>query len=162
MGGKIDPWLDFPVAEEHRDIRRLYRYWLSLASPGRLPGRAELDAVVGLPDLLPRLMLYDVVDGDGGQRFRVRVAGGMLVDLLGHNPTGRFIDEYVMPDRRSDVNEAFASVVRDRRPHCWENQLWTTGAEFVRMRRLALPLATDGVAPDMVLALYVRIEPERT
>lgn len=161
MGGTGDPWLDFPVAEEPPDIQRLYLYWLSLASPGRLPGRAQLDAVVRLPDLLPRLMLYDVIDGEDGLRFRVRVAGGVLVDLLGRNPTGSYIDEHIMPDRRGDVNDAFASVVRDRRPHCWENQLWTKGSEFVRMRRLALPLATDGISPDMVLALYVRIEPER-
>src|SRR5262249_11605642 len=128
---------------------------------GRLPGRQHIDPL-DVPALLPSLVLFDVVThpdagpGDAPLRFRVRIAGGMLVELIGANPTGRFIDEFVADDRRRQLNAAYAGVVRDRAAHFWENQLWTPGREFVRVQRLALPLARDGQTVDMIAACYAQ------
>jgi hypothetical protein len=146
-------------------FRRFYAYWAGRAPPGLLPGRQHIDPP-DIPSLLTGVMLYDVVADaaptgaavGAGLRSRVRIAGGMLVDVLGCNPTGRFIDEFVLDERKADVNAAFAQVARERIAHYWENQLWTAGREYVRMQRLALPLARDGISPDMVIAYYVRTD----
>jgi hypothetical protein len=127
------------------------------APPGRLPGRQHIDPL-DIPTLLPGLMLYDVVEADAGPRFRVRVAGEMVVGLLGTNPKGRYIDEFVIEPRKADVNAALAAVARDRIAHYWENQVWTSGLEYVTMQRLALPLARDGINADMVIAYHVRVQ----
>jgi hypothetical protein len=176
----------FPAEAADPRFRQFYDYWASRAPPGRLPGRQHIDPL-DIPALLTGVMLYDVVavaaaagggaavaGAPGGDamptdvtdadamptrvRFRVRIAGEMLVDVLGRNPTGRFIDEFIVDERKADVNDAFAAVARQRIAHYWENQLWTAGREYVRMQRLALPLARDGVSPDMVIAYYVRTD----
>jgi hypothetical protein len=150
-----------PEATDSR-LRAFYEYWRSRAPDGRLPGRQHIDPL-DVPALLPDLVLFDVVrQGEGENaslRFRVRVAGGTLVELVGGtNPTGRFIDEFVPANRRGQLNGAYASVVRERIAHYWESQLWTEGREFVRVQRLALPLARDGASVDMVIGCYARVE----
>lgn len=179
---KATPVVLPPLPEEAADprFRAIYDYWTSRAPPGLLPGRQHIDPL-DTPALLPGIVLYDVVPwppgdvaatgtgaagaggtagaampGDAGLRFRMRIAGEMLVEVLGRNPTGRFIDEFVLDERKADVNAAFAAVAQGRIADYWENQLWTAGREYVRMQRLALPLARDGVTPDMVIAYYVR------
>lgn len=150
-------------------LRAFYDYWRSRAPAGRLPGRQHIDPL-DMPALLPSLVLLDVVapevdrvggaaaGGDATLRFRVRLAGGTLVELVGSNPTGHFIDAFVPANRRAALNQAYTSVVRGRAAHYWESQLWTEGREFVRVQRLALPLARDGETVDMVIGCYARVE----
>lgn len=144
-----------PVEATDPRFRQFYDYWLSCAPPGRLPGRQHIDPV-DVPQLLPSLMLYDIVQEGANLRFRVRIAGEMLVTILGLNPAGRFIDEFVIEAKRTDVNAAFTLVARDRTAHYWENQLWTAGLDYIRMQRLALPLARNGTQTDMIIACHVR------
>ena len=47
---------------------------------------------------------------------------------------------------------------RERIAHYWENQMWTAGRQYIRMQRLALPLARDGRNVDMVFACHVRVD----
>lgn len=149
-----------PAEATEPRLKAFYDYWRSRAPDGLLPGRQHIDPL-DVPVLLPDLVLLDVVapeSGDGMPRFRVRLAGGTLVELVGANPTGRFLDEFVPANRRDALNAAYASVVRGRSAHFWESQLWTEGREFVRVQRLALPLARDGETVDMVIGCYARVE----
>jgi len=148
-----------PLPDEADDptLQAFYRYWRDRAPPGRLPGRQHIDPL-DIPELLPQLILLDVLPQGEALRFRVRLAGGAMVEIIGANPTGRFIDEFVVESRREALNAAYASVVRARAAHYWENQLWTAGRDYIRIRRLALPLARDGATVDMIVACYVRAE----
>ena len=136
---------------------QIYDYWSSKAPDGCLPGRQHLDPI-DIPALLPGLVLYDVVTEPDGTRFRVRIAGQMIVDILVYEPRDRFVDEMVVPNKGSDVNGAFDAVRNERIAHYWENSLWTAGREYITMQRLALPLASDGEQVDMILAYHVRVE----
>jgi hypothetical protein len=149
---------DLPPDAGHPDLRRFYDYWRRAAPPGALPGRQHVDPLVDLPDLVPCLVLYDVVAADEGLRFRIRVAGETLAEIMGAAPAGRFIDEFVVPARKATVNAAFTEVARARTAHYWENQMWTAGRQYIRMKRLALPLARDGRNVDMVFCCHVRVE----
>ena len=147
-----------PLPAEARDphFAALYDYWSSLSRDGRLPGRRDIDPTA-IPSLLSALILYDVVPGAAGPRFRVRLAGPTMVNMLGYEPRGRFLDEMVVPDKGSDVNAAFARVAGERIAHYWENRLWTAGRDFMTLQRLALPLADDGRRVDTILAFHVRV-----
>lgn len=105
-------------------------------------------------------MLYDVVGdttADGAAlRFRFRLVGTMMCETVGVDPTGRFLDEFVLANKQDTVHAAFASIVRDRAAHYWENPLWSADKTYVRLQRLALPLASDGVAVDKIIAYYIR------
>lgn len=136
-----------------------FAYWQRRAPPGRLPGRQHIDPV-DIPGLLAGIVLFDVV-GDAAARpaalrFRFRLVGTLMCETLGVDPTGRFLDEVVLSDKKDAVQAAFVSIVRDRAAHYWENPLWSADRTYVRVQRLALPLASDGETVDMVAAYYVR------
>ncbi len=149
---------ELPPDAVHPDFRRFYDYWRAAAPPGALPGRQHIDPLVDLPKLIPNVVLYDVVHEGGALRFRIRVAGEMLVEIMGSAPAGRYLDEFVVPARRAQLNAAFSQVANERIAHYWENQMWTAGRQYIRMQRLALPLARDGRNVDMVFCCYVRVE----
>jgi hypothetical protein len=149
---------ELPAAAVHPDFRVFYDYWRKAAPPASLPGRQHIDPLVDIPQIIASVVLYDVVPDETGPRFRIRVAGEMLVDIMGSAPAGRFIDEFVLPARKAQVNAALSEVARERIAHYWENQMWTAGRQYIRMQRLALPLARDGRNVDMVFACHVRVD----
>ncbi len=140
----------------HPRVRALYEYWRSIhPGPGRLPGRAAVDPMA-IPRLLPYIMLLDVV----GQppRFRYRLIGTRMVDALGTDFTGRWLDEaHVRPDGSLPV---FPSYVRVATQGLHD---WRRGAPHfagyldrcTELERIFLPLATDGKTVDMILAINV-------
>lgn len=148
------------LPEDARDpaFREFYDHWRRAAPPGLLPGRQHLDPITHIPRLVPNLAIYDVVMTEEGQRFRIRLMGELMVDVIGTNPTGRFFDEFIKPAFRARLNAALSQVATDRIAHYWENQMWTYQNDFIRMRRLALPLASDGRNVDMIFACYVRTD----
>ena len=136
-----------------------FAYWRRCAPPGLLPGRQHIDPL-DIPGLLPGIVLYDVVGDTAGDpaavRFRFRLVGTMMCETLGVDPTGRFLDEFVLVDKQDTVHAAFVSIARDRCVHYWENPLWSADRTYVRLQRLALPLAGDGKTVDMIAAYYIR------
>jgi len=151
-----------PQATDPR-FQAFFDHWRHRAPPGLLPGRQHIDPL-DIPALLPGIVLYDVVgdpaggpdDGLPALRFRFRVVGTMMCETVGTDPTGRFLDELVLADKQDTVQAAFVSVVRDRVAHYWENPLWSADKSYVRLQRLALPLASDGVTVDKIIAYYIR------
>ncbi len=148
---------EFPPAAAHPDFRQFYDYWRGRAPDGLLPGRQHIDPLIDIPALVPRLALYDVVEFPEGPRFRVRVAGEVLIEVMGLAPAGRFVDEFIVPERRATLNDAFTRVARERIVHYWEKPMWTAGRQYIRMQRMALPLARDGRNVDMIIACHVRV-----
>lgn len=143
-----------PQATDPR-FRAFFAYWQLRSPPGLLPGRQHIDPL-DIPALLPGIVLYDVVGPSTAPRFRFRLVGTMMCETVGVDPTGRFLDEFVLADKQDTVQAAFASVVRDRAVHYWENPLWSADKTYVRLQRLALPLASNGVAVDKIVAYYIR------
>jgi hypothetical protein len=147
---------DLPEGASDPAFREFYDHWRRASPPGLLPGRQHIDPVARIPWLVANLALFDVVPGKEGLRFRVSQIGELMVNVTGSDPTGRFVDDLIKPEFRSRVNAAFAQVARERVAHYWENPMWTHQNDFIRMRRLALPLASDGRNVDAIFACYVR------
>lgn len=147
-----------PQATDPR-FRAFFDYWRERAPPGLLPGRKHIDPL-DIPALLPGVVLYDVVGDPAGAlaspRFRFRLVGTMMCETVGVDPTGRFLDEMVLADKKDAVQAAFLSVARDGVAHYWENPLWSADRSYLRLQRLALPLASDGVTVDKIVAYYIR------
>ncbi len=137
-------------ADEH--VRRAYAYWRSVHPPAGLPGRAHIDPIV-LRDLLPFVWLVDVQPAPF--RLRYRLVGTAVVDVLGRDMTGLWIDE-AHPDLASHASYLgrAQAVVRERipnwrrgRPNLWKHDTFTT------VQNLIMPLASDGTAVDMLFNL---------
>lgn len=142
-----DPRRDLPEAGIPAGVHHdLYRLWLDRWAPGRMPGRADFDPRV-MPKLLPFLMLIDVERNP--TRFRVRVMGTAIVDAMGMDSTGRYVDEIAHAEeplqRHLRMAETPAPYFKTGVPIPWSPREYKTYAV------LGLPLAADGHTVDMIL-----------
>ncbi len=129
-------------------LRALFGYWREKRGDRAMPARADLDPLE-IPTLLPIVGLVDVLDG--GARFRFRLMGTEIVDVDGHDPTGRFLDEVLPDSGYADYwIGLFREVTRERRPLYGESDVRGRGRIERRVRRLLMPLSCDGRAVDMI------------
>ena len=135
------------------DFIALFDYWRHQAPPGRLPGRQHLDPLDMPRDLLPLVMLFDVESAIDGAQFRVRLAGTKVVQLLGREPRGLLLRQLGLTEA-GNLTSAFRAAVTLAAPVVYSAPLTLPSRRQVWARRLGLPLASDGVAVDKVLAIY--------
>lgn len=136
--------------------RELYDYWRKAAPAGDLPGRQHIHPE-DIPRLLSCLYMRDVVRGPDGIRFRTRLMGTKLVQVLGRDTTGLFMEEAFDPDYVARQREIYRRVVETRSPDLREMQAPIDDKEHVRYARLLLPLAADGRTVDILLGMIVFI-----
>jgi hypothetical protein len=140
------------------EFTELLRYWESRRQGDRLPARADIEPL-DLRALLPHLLLLDVERAGDRLRFRFRVAGTAFTTLIGRDVTGLHIDELGPPDRVTPVQDGLAAIVRTGRPCFLAGRPTLHNDRFARVKRLGVPLATDGRAVDMILAVWL-VQPQ--
>lgn len=129
-------------------LRALYGYWRRKCGDRPLPARADIDPIE-LKDLLGNLFLVDVLYDP--LRFRFRLAGTNIVQLLGRELTGLTADELEgLPLGPQVIKQHFSEVVLSREPSYKVLEL-TVGRTPIVYRRLLLPLSPDGGAVNMLL-----------
>lgn len=141
----------------HPLIRALHDYWKGIAPPGALPGRQHMDPL-DIPDLLPRVWLFDVVWP--GPRFRFRLIGTRIADRLGYDPTGEWLeDTFLDYSNYPSLIERYMATAENRRPtYRLGQQRLTRTRDFEFVENIFLPLAEDGRSVDMLLALSVLVD----
>lgn len=160
--GASDVRVRFPAAAEDPRFREIFDYWLTkLPAPGRLPGRQHIDPL-DIPHLLPGFVLIDVVPDGGRNRYRFRLMGTSFVEATGADHTGRFIDEVGLHTVKYEtLCEIFGAMARTRQPHYWEAPVTMSQRDYIGLRRIALPLARDGMNVDMIMGYYVPVVRQR-
>lgn len=142
--------------DENPYFRRLAEYLASKAPPGKLPGRQHIDPSE-IPDLLPHIALIEVVpQAAGDPRYRIRLAGTQVVDILGVDGTGKFVDELLTTDEGAEIIRAYREILHTRQPQYLAGNLRASGRGHVPFRRVAFPLARNGEDVDMLLFMFVR------
>jgi hypothetical protein len=136
-------------------LRRFAEYLAAKAAPGKLLGRQHIDPAE-IPDLLPWLVLYDVVPQEsGGPRYRVRLAGTRVVEILGDETTRKYLDEMLPTVGGLEIIRQYDQIVATRQPHYFEGNLRNRGREHILFQRIAFPLAHDGETVDMLVMIMV-------
>lgn len=134
-------------------VKRAFEYWSAKKRCDRLPARADIDPVE-IPSVLPYLTLVERDEKD--RRMRYRLFGSALVDLLGRDPTGLYLDE-VYPDFNASPSKLFREQVFDmgKPSHRIGRPTLRFAKDFYSVERLYLPLAEDGRQVDMVIGVLV-------
>jgi len=146
----LDRWPEF---------RRVHDYLARKAPPGKLPGRQHIDPL-DFPDLLPRIMLIDVVGNERGKpQFRIRLMGSDVVVLQGQDGTGKYVEQILTGGR--DIIAGYRDILVTRRPQYRQGTVAAVGREFIPYERIAFPLAGDGENVDMLLLIFVPKLPPR-
>jgi hypothetical protein len=134
-------------------IRQAYAYWSGKRRGERLPARTDIDPV-DIPAVLPHLALVER-DADS-RRMRYRLFGSALVELLGQDATGRYLDE-VYPDFITSPSRIYREQVFDmgKPSHRIGRPTLRFAKDFYSVERLYLPMAEDGRRVDMVMSVLV-------
>lgn len=139
-------------------LTRFAEYLAGKAPPGRLPGRQHIDPVE-IPDLLPHLLLLDVVPQPSGTfRYRVRLVGTYIVTLFGHDGTGKFVDETLRSAFGLRIIERYKEMVLTKKPQYIEGPLPSQGRGHISFQRLGFPLARNGEDVDMLVFVIVAVD----
>jgi hypothetical protein len=119
-------------------------YWYEKAGERAMPSRVDLDPVIDLPKLTLHMFLVDVERG--ATRFRFRLVGTGVVDHVGRDMTGKYLDElFDHENHYIEVKEDYLDVVRHRAPRMGVVRFFSDLRGMVsNYERLLLPLSDDG------------------
>jgi len=149
-----------PVPSEDsldREFIELLTYWRRKAPPDGLPGRQHVDPIELPARLLPNIVLLDVERHGHAPRFRFRLVGTALFGYFGREVTGARYEEAVTAYTTASVRRAMETVVAEGHPVYLETPVTAADSEFIRVKRLGLPLARDGRTVDMILGMVVPV-----
>lgn len=141
-----------PVDPASLRLRACHAYWRGLVTGDGPPAYGAFDVVQVPRELLPFLILLDVLDG--GQDFRYRVVGTGVVEAIGRDFTGETVAEYRHRHEPPAVAEGYRRVCTDRAPDLYTGTLESVGKEFIAYERLALPLIGGDGAVGFILACF--------
>ncbi len=138
---------EFLAAIEDDGLRRLYLYWDEKRAGRRFPARRDIDATQ-LSYILGWINLIDVLHNP--LRFRFRLHGSMIVETVGCDMTGKFLDEYPVSDYRPFLEMVWGETVTRASPtHAFYDRI--IDGRPRRFESLRLPLSSDGTTIDMLL-----------
>ena len=130
-------------------ISELHEYWLGRRRGRAMPCRADIDPA-DLALLLPHIALVDIEHDPF--RVRYRVVGTKMVEYVGHDFTGLYLDElkFSKPDELLALyRRATEERVPTFRSMTWrrpDGGVWT-------LENAILPLSEDGVTVTQCLAI---------
>jgi hypothetical protein len=146
-----DP-LTLPGEPASPRLRTCHDYWRGLGRADACPAYRDFDVVDVPRELLPFLILLDVLEG--GADFRYRVVGTGVTEAIGRDFTGETVTEYRHRHEPPGVADGYRRVAAEVRPDLYQGTLESVGKEFIAYERLAMPLAGEDGAVAYILACF--------
>jgi len=136
----------------------MMRYW---CAKRRASGRAYRRAIDPLELPVAILPLLQIHERRGDGRFVCRLAGTMIAQVYGQDPTGRTMNEMISGAALASRVAMFERVLETGRPIHYAAQLALPGRAPRRVERLLMPLADAAGELNAVLSLltFPDIEP---
>lgn len=136
----------------HPKIRALFGYWHAKLRGRAMPARRDIDPVE-IPLLMPHVFLVDVPQSGP---FTYRLSGTAVVELMGHDFTGRAIGEGTIPAHRGEVIARYTRIAATATPFFHHARLRERTNDFAEVDRLILPLSDDQRRVNMLLGMTIR------
>lgn len=143
---QFDAELEFdrPELNQLRDI------WREKTKSKPIASRADFDARTVKP-FMRNMAILDVEHmADGTRRYKSRYEGSALVEVFGEQ-TGRYLEEYMPPDRIARWRAGHDLVVLSARPLRIVVNYNSPQISYLRSEILCFPLSEDGTTINMVM-----------
>jgi hypothetical protein len=134
-----------PATLQAPRLQRAFRYWEGKLAGRAMPARADLDPTE-IPDLLPWIILVDVVPGD----FRYRLIGTEVRQIAQRDHAGALLSALPGKGPGSVVWSNCEEVVRRKAPFSRSPPYVGPVPHFRSCENLLLPLSADAVAVNMI------------
>lgn len=126
----------------------LLAYWRERRGNRQAPARRNIKPME-IPSLLPIVHLIDVQDDP--LAFRHRLVGTEIVEKVGRNVTGKWVDEALYGKALRDVFDGLAAVAWEVRPYRRLARLDYHDRPWLGMESLEMPLLDDDGRVNMIL-----------
>jgi len=130
-------------------LTRLHQYWSAKRGDRPAPRRADIDPPLDIPDLLPILTLIEVLRDP--LQFRLRLVGTGVVQALGRDGTGRFVDESLYGSDAPAIVATYRRMIEEVRPFQRRSRLTWNGTAWQVLDAIELPLIDDDGRVRMIL-----------
>jgi hypothetical protein len=144
-------WSPGPDDCQATAMAEIYRYWQDCRGTRPFPARADLDPLQ-MRAALGNIALIDVHREP--LRFRIRLVGTDQAERLGFDPTGMWLDELPAPEYARLLIARLTEILARPEPLLVRNRQLMDD-RWYDYETLWLPLAGDGLTPDMVLACQI-------
>jgi hypothetical protein len=129
----------------------LWRYWRS-----KLGGRAVLPRADFYPGDIPELLqILTLTERTPEGRLRYRIAGGKVVEAYGFEATGKYLDEFLSPDRLKVAHVHIGTALSSARPVFSRTTYASPGGPRYVNARLNIPLSDGAGAVNLVVAAHI-------
>jgi hypothetical protein len=125
----------------------LFDYWDRKRAGRPMPSRDDIDPL-DIRDVMPSIIIVEIEPEP--LRFRYRLIGTRLTELVHRDVTGRYIDESLYGDNIDVVKGPFLEAYQTRAPVAVRGRLSWGNVER-QAAALALPLSADGRTVNMVV-----------
>ncbi|MEQ8589440.1 MAG: PAS domain-containing protein [Thalassobaculaceae bacterium] len=148
---------DFLKRAQSDAVRDVLAYWISIHPGDRLPARADFDPL-DIPKSLPSLVLTDVERNP--YRFRVRLMGMGVVDAIGRDFTGSYLDE-VWPNAEDQllIRHRIEVVETGLPSYRYGRSPTQFRLDFAALERVFIPFAASGRDVDVILSAVTYLQP---
>lgn len=145
--GRADDGLTFdtPLLNDLRDA------WRGLLKGRQMPMRNDFTMRV-LKPWIRNVTIMDVVEEGAVRRYRHRFAGSALVEVFG-DQTGKFLEEFVKPDRLALWNAGYGAVVTTKTPLRFVVPFTMPKVDYLRTESMVIPLSENDDSVNMLLAV---------
>ncbi|WP_193367860.1 PAS domain-containing protein [Pelagibius marinus] len=130
-------------------MRAAYDYWWQTRGELELPPADAIDPLRMPRACLPFIVILEVEASP--LRFRCRLTGTRVVDSLGVDLTGLYIDE--LPNIEKPLAR-MAWCVRERRPYLVEDAVTFAPNDYRRYRTMALPFGDGGQGVERIVFVF--------
>lgn len=130
-------------------------YWEGKRRNGALPRRRDIDPLDFPGTILPYILVFEVVPGAAGPRFRFRLAGTAFRQIAGRDVTGMCFDELGPAERTAPVIRQLTMSAEQLRPAYLVGRVTARSDAHEDIGRLALPLSSDGASVDKILGVWI-------
>ena len=144
------PWrqIDPDLGVENPDLLYLLDLWSRQRGGADVPHRSSVTPF----DLKPLLGWIILVDAEAEpERYRFRLIGSAITQLLNRDSTGCYLDELFTPKIYEEFCVAYRYVGAQRQPARCEGRLVQAGKDYLTYESVILPYADD----DARIGLYL-------
>lgn len=128
--------------------------WNDARNGAPLPARQNIDPIKLPIELLPHVLLIDVVHRPA-LRFRWRLIGTHITEKIGRDSTGKWWDEIYAPDVMAEIANGPLWTIEHRRPIRTLGRAPLPDRAFLRSENIDMPLSGDGTEIDMIMVVSV-------
>lgn len=137
---------------------RLLQLWRDKAGSHLMPKRSQLSPRE-LKDYLRNIVVFER-ESEGPSRYRWRVIGTGITEILGHN-TGKTFEESIPAEHRPRWIECFDLVLNGGVPLRFLGRVHIQGREYLDAEHLYMPLADEEGHPRFVMC-FCRYTPRHS